>query len=103
MAEKIQMGGALEKRVEEFRLNLTDYAEDIESLGDELAELVEWARGLWYERSERWQEGDRGTATNDWIDTIEALADKITQLGTDANEIVAELTDVETEPNFEGI
>lgn len=103
MPEKIQLGPVLVKRIEEFRLDLVAYGEDIQNLGNELAELVEHARGLWYERSERWQESDRGTVANDWIDTIEELADRIQSLGGEAVEVASELADIENEPDFGGL
>lgn len=43
------------------------------ALAAELDEL----RGDWSSKSERWQEGDRGTAVDAWLDELAQLADAL--------------------------
>lgn len=98
MPEKIHMGPALVRRIEEFRQNLVDYAADIQDMGNELAELVEIHRGTWSERSARWQESDRGTSASTWLDEMEDLADRLQTIGGDSATMADDLVDIPTEP-----
>lgn len=98
MPEKLQLGAVLVKRVGEFREELKDSAADIQDMGNELMELVEWARGVYSERSERWQESDKGTNASSWIDALEELADRLQTLGGDAAELADDLVDIPEEP-----
>ena len=94
----IKLDKAVLKRIEEARELLREAATEIQGLGYELAEVVTYARGEWGERSERWQEGDRGTNASNWIDEIETLADRLQQHGTDGLELVDDLVDVNEKP-----
>jgi hypothetical protein len=100
MATKLSAGKVLADRVEQMRLILQEAATDGQDLGNELMELVELMREAIAERSERWQESDRGTEAVEWVDAVEALADRLIEWGGTGVELTDDLSDFPAEPEY---
>jgi len=66
---------------EEFRLS-DELAARISSLASDLGTEARELRDQWEERSERWQDGDRGTEVSAWIDELDDLAESLDSLDT---------------------
>lgn len=85
---------ALNEKIDELRGKIEGEVEDIKTARDELNEKIqeanEWQRDVasehrsnFEEKSERWQQGDRGQAVEEWIGELEAELDE-----ADVDEVV---------------
>lgn len=88
MADKLQVGKALLEQVAATQSTITDTLIAVDGLKNELNDLVESLRDAMCERSERWQESDRATDANEWVDTIEELANKLEELDDLGTEVI---------------
>lgn len=69
-AANVEIAGIREKLeplVDEYNAKITEAVEFVNELGEEF-------RGEFDDKSERWQEGDKGSEVNDWIETFESFA-----------------------------
>jgi uncharacterized protein YukE len=78
---------ALVSAIEEYNARLDDLHGTIEAAKDEL-------QGEFDEKSERWQEGDKGQAVSAWLDDIGSKADEI------ADGIDVEVADIDAVIDF---
>jgi hypothetical protein len=62
-------------------------AETGRTLADEALHIAEEMQAYWDERSEKWQEGDKGTEFDDHRCTVEEWADEISQAADSMPEI----------------
>ena len=56
---------------EAFNDRMAEIREEVEKLTADLVQLKDNLRSAWKDRSEKWQESEKGIATNAWIDEIE--------------------------------
>lgn len=64
---------------DEFRLS-DDLAERITQLASDLASEAQELRDIWDEKSERWQDGEKGSEVDTWIDELVDLAESLDDL-----------------------
>jgi len=62
-----------------FKLD-KDLVTRVAELATDLSAAAEAFRDAWNERTERWQEGDKGTATDAWIEGLEEVAESLENL-----------------------
>ncbi len=72
-------------QLEEMRGKMSDLATMLETAADE-------ADAYFDEKSEKWQESDRGTAYNDWKDNLRTAADAISEARDACENVSAEPT-----------
>lgn len=83
--------------VSEAVADLNQANEDVRSI---LAECITDWRTEWEDKSEKWQESERGQASSTFIDTWEEFADSLSEVSVDPPDDlhVENLPDYETEP-----
>lgn len=59
-----------------FKLS-KELAERIATLASDLRMEAQEHRDAWEEKSEKWQEGEKGSLTDGWIEELEELADNL--------------------------
>jgi predicted transcriptional regulator len=59
-----------------FRLS-ADLTGRIATLASDLRMEAQEHRDAWDEKSEKWQEGEKGTVTDGWIEELDELADAL--------------------------
>ena len=97
------------ERLEEQRSILDDAVNDcngaMQDVADFLERIKERLNGEYDDKSEKWQEGEKGTAVRDWIDTFEIdFMDIDVEVPNDISEAECDeletLEGVETEPSL---
>ena len=77
--------GALEDLANGIQEAIDEYNQSLEEARQVLADVVSQAEQDLSERSERWLEGDKGQAVQEWKDSIESL------MNNDLNDVELEL------------
>jgi len=89
--------GALEDEINDFNGSLSDARDFVERLKDDFT-------GQYDDKSEKWQEGDKGSVVRDWLDTFDnvSLYDAEIEASDPVGEVdvdgIDELENLETEP-----
>jgi hypothetical protein len=67
-----------------FKFKLSDeLADKVEAVASELREFLTDATDAYDERSESWQDSDKGTEVSTWLESIESVADALEGLERD--------------------
>lgn len=62
-------------KVGDLNLLIVDYNETLEQARGVIEDIHSQADSDYTDKSEKWQEGERGTAVKEWIDAIESIKD----------------------------
>jgi L-lactate utilization protein LutB len=73
MAHKFELSSETQVKVKEVQAALEDLKETLE-------EETQQHRDAYGERSEKWQEGDKGQATETWIEALDELVEGVESL-----------------------
>lgn len=82
----------------DLRDELNELSDRVGIGSSDLHSLVEDARGEYEERSERWQDSDKGSEVSEWIDVMENLADELEELSEALTEKATELDELQPKP-----
>lgn len=78
----------------------TSAQSDLENASANIDAAIDDLRGEFEERSEKWQEGDRGEAVGEWLDELEETRDIINGVLDSLSEVIDRLNSVDDTPNF---
>lgn len=95
-----EKGQTLIEAVKAFNQSMEDAREFIN------LDLVGHFQEEYDEKSDNWQEGDRGSATSDWINTLDESAGELQDIAEDFDEeelerLIAILDDLPEEPAYD--
>lgn len=84
---------AVKDAAEALMSQLNDLSADVNTALDD-------NRGEFEERSERWQEGERGEITSEWLDTLDEFAATVDTALDDLSNVVDGIDNLEEKPNY---
>jgi len=99
-ADPFRIPAALLERIAESRNTVVDARGDLEQLVSQLEDVTSGARAVWEERTEKWQDGDRGQAASTWLENLEELVDNLNELRSAMETAEESLLDPAASPDY---
>jgi hypothetical protein len=98
ISHAFKLDKAVRSRLDELRDTFVDLGVTVESITSELDTDREEHQDAFEEKSEGWQEGDRGVAVAEWISLVEGLHTDLEELGTALDQLVATIDELPNKP-----
>ena len=101
--------GKIEVEVERLLGAHQTYADLVVTIGGEVEGWADELEGEWDDKSERWQEGERGQAVREWIEEIRSIGNGLSNIDPpdisfdppdDADDFSERLGDIAEEPGI---
>lgn len=100
MAHKFKLSKDVLGEFEDMKTKFYDLRAETQGFAEDIRTAHEEHQGAWNERSETWQEGERGEATSSWLERVEALADLMEETVEALESAGDELLDFPEEPEY---